>query len=350
MKRFPVQHREKLSLSQKAVLTIWGVVLLVAALFLVLVVATRVESGAAAVPAAASLASHSPVPTDPVLDPATSTASPEPTRSPTAQRTASAQSVLLEPTSTLPPNISATPNSFITVVPFFDGPIIIGQSLDGRPIEAYRFGSGLIKRMIVAGIHGGYEWNTTLLMTELMNYLQQYPDTIPRLVSLYVITTMNPDGLLREKGASGRANSNNVDLNRNFPINWQAEWSRSGCWRLLNLSGGSGPGSEPETQAIMRYILDIRPSAVISYDSAALGIFPGGEPADPASSRLAEALAAVSGYPYPPIDTGCIYSGTLPDFAVAQGIPAVDLELHTHSSTDFEENLEILKSFLDWRP
>ncbi|HNB51331.1 MAG TPA: hypothetical protein PK530_05290, partial [Anaerolineales bacterium] len=91
------------------------------------------------------------------------------------------------------------------------------------------------------------------------------------------------------------------------------------------------------------------PTAIISYHSAALGIFPGGEPADPDSVLLAETLAASSTYPYPPIDTGCFYTGTLPDWAVSEGIAAVDLELHTHKYSDFDENLPLLQAFMAWR-
>ncbi len=277
---------------------------------------------------------------------ASPTSTPAPAEPATDSNTAKG---VFEPTFTPLVPVTPTPTAFITPVPTFEGPIVFGYSVEGRPMEAYRFGNGPIRRMLLAGIHGGYEWNTTLLMNELMNYLQSDASRIPRLISLYIIPTMNPDGLARAKGPYGRANANGVDLNRNFPVNWEPEWARRGCWRLLTLSGGALPGSEPETQAVMRFILDVRPSAIISYHAAALGIFPGGEPALPASASLAEALAAVSSYPYPPIDTGCIYSGTLPDFASDHGIAAVDLELHTHERTDFEENLRILQAFLEWR-
>jgi hypothetical protein len=348
----PQKSSAGFSTVQKAVLTIWLAAMLIVSLILaaVVLVGNPPAISAAQGPAAALIESEPTVQASSTPAQAATSTPPEPTATVAVATLTPGTHTLFEPTSTLPPGITPSPTGFITAVPLFEGPIVIGESAAGRPIEAFRFGNGPIKRLIIAGIHGGYEWNTTLLMTELMNYLQHNPAAIPHLISLYIVPTMNPDGLAREQGVNGRANDNNVDLNRNFPINWEAQWSRSGCWRLLNLNGGSGPGSEPETQAIMEFILDLRPSAIISYHSAALGIFPGGEPADPASSRLAETLAGVSSYPYPPVDTGCIYSGTLPDFAVANGIPAVDLELHTHTSTDFEENLKILQAFLEWRP
>jgi hypothetical protein len=252
---------------------------------------------------------------------------------------------------TFTPNVfmTPTPTIFLTQPTFSEGPVIIGYSVKGRPLEVYRFGTGPIKRMIVAGIHGGYEGNTVALVDELIAHIQAHPETVPQYVTLYILRNLNPDGLARAAGVDGRANENQVDLNRNFPVNWEAEWSRSGCWNYRTLTAGSGPGSEPETQALITFVSQLRPTALISYHSAALGIFPGGEPADPDSVLLAEALAEVSEYPYPPMDTGCFYTGTLPDWAASMGIAAVDLELHTHKYTDFEENLEVLKAFLGWR-
>jgi hypothetical protein len=99
----------------------------------------------------------------------------------------------------------------------------------------------------------------------------------------------------------------------------------------------------------MQFLLSQHVDALINYHSAALGIFPGGQPPDSASLLLAEAIAAVSDYPYPPVDTGCQYTGQLIDWASLNGIAALDIELSTHSSTDLRQNLIILTAFLNWR-
>ncbi|GJQ37486.1 MAG: hypothetical protein JETCAE01_34960 [Anaerolineaceae bacterium] len=88
---------------------------------------------------------------------------------------------------------------------------------------------------------------------------------------------------------------------------------------------------------------------IISYHSAALGVFPGGEPWEADSKKFSKALSKATGYPYPPIDTGCVYTGTLADYAVSLGITAADMELSTHKYTDFEENLKALEVLLNWR-
>ena len=225
---------------------------------------------------------------------------------------------------------------------------IIGYSVADRPLEVFQFGSGSIEKLIVAGIHGGYEWNTVVLADELIDYLSTHPGIVPPNQTLYILRAFNPDGFARSRGFGGRANENNVDLNRNFPSDWQAEWPRAGCWDYIPIEGGSGPASEPETQALMSFIQDHQFTAVISYHSAALGIFPGGQPPDPASLSLAESLSDVSDYPYPPIDAGCVFTGQLVDWISDQGIAGVDIELTNHQDTDFEINLAILSVFLDW--
>jgi len=228
--------------------------------------------------------------------------------------------------------------------------LVIGYSVEGRPIEVLRFGEGARSRMIVAGIHGGSEANTTALAAEMVAYLHAHPETVPDGMTLYLLPQLNPDGAARASGPEGRANARGVDLNRNWPAAWQPVWSRSGCWNFGPTTGGDRPASEPETMSLIQFISASHIEALISYHSAALGIFAGGQPPEARSQRLAEALAAVSTYPFPPVDTGCVFTGQLIDWAANNGIAAVDIELHNHRDTDLEENLAILAAFLGWQP
>ncbi|CAG1772861.1 partial Murein peptide amidase A, partial [uncultured bacterium] len=224
----------------------------------------------------------------------------------------------------------------------------IGYSVSGRPIEVYTFGNGEKERMIVAGIHGGYEWNTIALADELIQHIFDNPDIIPSDVTLYILRNLNPDGDARDHGIDGRVNNHGVDLNRNFPTNWAADWDRDGCWSYGPTTGGTGPGSEPETRAVMYFLQSHEVETLISYHSAALGVFPGGEPWEKNSIKFAKALSRAMGYPFPPIDTGCVFTGTLADYAVEMGAVSVDMELSTHKSTDFRENLKALEVLLNW--
>ncbi len=253
---------------------------------------------------------------------------------------------------TITPNPRSTMIVVQTLTPFvLEGgarPIAIGYSVSGRPIEVYTFGNGERQRMIVAGIHGGYEWNTIALADELLKYINENPDVIPSDVTLYILRNLNPDGDARDHGIDGRVNDHGVDLNRNFPTNWASDWDRSGCWNLGTTTGGMGPGSEPETQSVMGFLQTHKIEALISYHSAALGVFPGGEPWEKKSIQFAKQLANVTKYPFPPIDTGCIFTGTLADYAVELGTVSVDMELSTHKYTDFNQNVKALEVLLHW--
>jgi len=246
------------------------------------------------------------------------------------------------------PTPASSPTAAPTPSPFLRGPIAIGTSVAGRDLEVFQFGSGDSQRMIVAGIHGGYEGNTIRLADELIQVLTVKPDLIPTTVTLYILRSLNPDGEARSDSYKGRANENLVDLNRNWPAFWQSTWPLEGCWTYTYVSGGSHPASEPETRALMNFLLTYRIEALISYHSAVLGIFPGGQPPDPASINLAEAISKVSDYSYPPIETGCQYTGQLIDWASLQGIAAVDIELTNHEDTDLWQNLKVLEAFLAW--
>ncbi len=252
----------------------------------------------------------------------------------------------VSPTSTSTARPSSTPSP----VAFWDGPIVIGESVAGRPIEVYRFGNGSRKLLLIGGIHGGYEYNTITLTEQLISLVRGRPEWIPEDVTLFIMRSLNPDGEARAQGIHGRTNENGVDLNRNFPAQWKLEWPIDGCWRYLPVSGGPYPASEPETLASMQFLIDEDIFALINYHSAALGIFPGGQPPDAASVSLAEAVAAVSEYPYPAIDTGCVFTGQLIDWASMQGIAAIDIELANHRDSDLKINIEILQVFLHWLP
>jgi predicted deacylase len=258
------------------------------------------------------------------------------------------------PTDTLTPSITPTatqtPTETVTPVSFSEGPIIIGKSVQGRPLEVYRFGTGPSERLITAGMHGGNEYNTVELAEQLMDYIGKNPDVIPSNDTLYILHDMNPDGVARALNYLGRANADGVDLNRNWPANWQKDWPRAGCWTTTYVTGGTGPASEPETKALMAFIQSHHFDALINYHSAALGIFPGGIPISTASKILAQAVANVTTYHYPALNTGCDYTGGMVDWTANLGIPSLDLELTNHTYTDFDMNLRVLNVLLSWKP
>jgi len=107
------------------------------------------------------------------------------------------------------------------------GKRVIGHSVQGRPITAWRLGEpGKPKVLLVSAMHGN-EAAPRQILTSLR-------DGRPILgVDLWVLPTYNPDGV----AAHTRKNAHGVDLNRNFPYHWAD----------LDGSYESGPraGSEP---------------------------------------------------------------------------------------------------------
>jgi eukaryotic-like serine/threonine-protein kinase len=259
--------------------------------------------------------------------------------------------ITMTPTETFTPSLTptVTPTPTETPLPYASGPVVIGTSVGGRPIEVYRFGTGPVERITVHGIHGGSEYNTIDLADQLIAEFTAHPEKIPAQVTLYVVRSLNPDGDARGHSSRGRVNDNGVDLNRNWDAYWKLKWNLDGCYILTPVTGGPHPFSEPETIALRDFILAHHFSALISYHSAWLGILPAGQPPEANSIRLAKALASVSIYRYPPIDTGCQYTGDMSDWAAFQHIAAVDLELNSLDDPEFAINLKVMETFLNWK-
>ncbi len=105
-------------------------------------------------------------------------------------------------------------------------------------------GSGPWRVLIIGGIHGNEQGAP--IAREFASYVELNPDAVPAGTQLRVLTDVNPDG----REARTRGNARSVDLNRNFPtLNWQGRLdSRDPA--SGSCTGGSAPGSEPETQAM----------------------------------------------------------------------------------------------------
>jgi eukaryotic-like serine/threonine-protein kinase len=173
-----------------------------------------------------------------------------------------------QPTSepTLEPTLEPTPEP--TVTPDL-GPetTVIGRSVLGSSIEAVRFGSGNRAILFVGGLHAGSAPSTVSLAQRVINHFTDNPAEIPSTAIVYVISNTNPDSPYAPGELSGRLNGNNVDLNRN----WDCRWVEDASWRgnVVPGSGGPAPFSEPETQALAEFILDLNPAAVIFWEARA---------------------------------------------------------------------------------
>jgi hypothetical protein len=236
----------------------------------------------------------------------------------------------------------------------------IGRSAVCRlPILRYRLGQGQNVLVLVGGMHGGYEWNTILLAEKMRAHLIDNPDLIPPSLAIDLIPNANPDGLYAVTGSSdnsfdppvdfeatipGRFNGRYVDLNRN----WDCGWQPTALWGSEPVNGGAAPFSEPETEALRDFFLAIEPAAVLFWHSAAVGVYPAAcDRPDPASSALAELYGARAGYKVYDEFTHYAITGDASNWLSSVGIPAITVELSTHSALDWEQNLAGLQALLE---
>jgi hypothetical protein len=269
--------------------------------------------------------------------------------------TAPTLATVLSPTP--PPTISQTvvprsrtptsPPPTLTPRPFFERAFTYGHSFDGRPLLAYRFGTGPSARAIIGGIHGGYEWNTVVLVNKMLEYLQDHPTLVPDEVTLYVIPCANPDGYAAGTDREcGRTNGNSVDLNRN----WEYQWQPTATHGYDPVEAGAHAFSEPETAALRDLILEQDVEAAIFYHSALAQIFYGAQRDRSATYELALTVSEATGYPIAAGVPGQITTGNAIDWMSAQGIAGIEVELTTHEDIEWERNLKGLLVFLSWKP
>lgn len=275
---------------------------------------------------------------------------------------------------------SSTPTAAVThsleVAPSVDAArsvdaIEIGRSTNGRTLTAHRLGAAhdvahdVAHVVVVGGIHGGYEWNSISLAHRILEHFSLFPQAIPPGVTLHVIPNANPDGLYAITGSDeifapvdmggtddagadpdpGRFNGNGVDLNRN----WDCNWSSTALWRDQPVSGGSAPFSEPETLALRDYLLSLNPVVVVFLHSAANAVYVSGcsEP-HPPSRELALIYGQAANYPVRDVFDHYAITGDAGDWLTTQGIASFAVELYSHQSLDWEQNLAGLLSLLSY--
>ena len=234
------------------------------------------------------------------------------------------------------------------------GVTTIGQSVEGRDIRAYHYGTGGTEILFIGDIQGGYSWNTALLAYKAMDYLQANPDRVPPNITVTVIPVLNPDGLNKVVGTTtphftqaqvavtqaaqvaGRFNAHNVDLNRNFDCDWQA----SAQWQGMTVSGGAGAFSEPESKAIQQYIASNKPKAVVAWYASAGGVFASSchNGVSVETRALTDLYAKAAGYKaYESYNVDEI-PGDMVNWLAKQGIPAISVLLTNHTDIEWTKN------------
>ncbi len=210
----------------------------------------------------------------------------------------------------------------------------IGYSVQGRAINAFVFGSGSKTILYTGAIHGN-EQSSRLLMNAWISELDANARSIPAGTQIVVIPSVNPDGV----AANTRANANNVDLNRNYDTSdWQTDVQTVNGDPYPG-GGGSAPGSEPETQALMAYTTALAPALTMSYHSSASYAIANqcGN-----SASLAQTYANLTGYSNMTGVSGAFsyqITGTYDDWICERlGRASILIELSTSYSAEFARN------------
>jgi len=217
---------------------------------------------------------------------------------------------------------------------------VIGYSVKGRPIVAWYFGTGGTTILFVGGIHGN-EPSGYYMMQDWANWLDANGYKIPADKQVVVVPEVNPDGI----AADQRYNAHDVNLDRNYPTSdWEKDIQVVGGGTVVN-GGGTTPGSEPETQAMMALIHSL-PNIRAEFSFHAQGALVSANRIGD-STAIANAYAAAVGYQTvyddPEQVFGYTLTGELETWEGEQfGMPAVLVELPTLAGHYFSAHVNEL--------
>lgn len=158
----------------------------------------------------------------------------------------------------------------------------IGKSLEGRDIWAIKISDNvrvdeIEPAILVNGMHHAREVMTPEITTDMVSYLTSNYGKLAEVTKwvndteIWVIPMFNVDGnnKMWDGNSMWRKNTRNghgVDLNRNYPYGWNSCNGSSASTGAQDYRGTS-PASEPETQAMMNMVAEIKPVFDISYHS-----------------------------------------------------------------------------------
>jgi g-D-glutamyl-meso-diaminopimelate peptidase len=204
----------------------------------------------------------------------------------------------------------------------------IGKSVLGKNIDEIRIGKGTKKVHINASFHAN-EWITTsILMMFLNDFLLSLTNgtnirnvkTMPlyQAVDLSLVPLVNPDGVdlvlngppENEKGkiisingggtdfTAWKANIRGVDLNNQFPANWEIEKERKEPKAPAPRDyPGDAPLTEPESKTMSSLAEKEKFDRIVALHTQGKEFYWGYEGLEPSESRtIAEEFSRVSGY------------------------------------------------------
>lgn len=146
----------------------------------------------------------------------------------------------------------------------------LGMTYGKRQIFACHIGPSNAGRQfaLTASIHGREYINTTLLLTMMEYYLENYETTYQDLwkdICVSFIPMANPDGVsisMLTDAKHWKENGKGIDLNRNFPCGFGCSPDRK------KRNPGASAGDQLETQYLMKFVENLKnPQGIIHYHS-----------------------------------------------------------------------------------
>lgn len=235
------------------------------------------------------------------------------------------------------------------------------KTAGGRTVWALRLGTGRRRVLLTAGHHANEYIASVLLWRLLEDYCQSVWEggslfgfsgrMLFQRTSLYLVPLVNPDGVdlvtgeivpgsqeyeaARALAASQpqvpfpdgwKANLQGVDLNLNYPADWELA-------RAMKASGpgprdypGDAPLSQPETKALADYTRRIQPDAVAAWHTQGGEIYAAGKDGVIPDENLARKLASASGYALCQVPPESANAGYRDWFLQQTGKPAFTIE------------------------
>lgn len=207
---------------------------------------------------------------------------------------------------------------------------LIGKSLCGRNIYAYKIGTGSSCSLYAGAFHG-MEWLTSLVLIKFLEECAEALNNCKKILcfricdflktnSLTIIPCINPDGVeIQQKGSksckkykkaidfiatdtsSWQANAKGVDLNHNFDAGWKdlkrLEIKNGITKPAPTRYGGKSPESEPESKALADFCRKNNFNKAVAFHSQGREIYWDFGKSTPNNSKLmASILADSAGY------------------------------------------------------
>lgn len=224
----------------------------------------------------------------------------------------------------------------------------IAKSVMGKDINAITLGEGKNSLFITAGLHANEYLNIPLVLKFSEEYLKAVIKkrelygfdalSLFKNTSLHIVPLCNPDGLdlvtgaLKEGGyyekaslmaenypqypfpEGWKANINGVDLNIQFPADWERAKEIKTREGFISPSPtefpGNAPLTQPEAAALYEYTLSNDFSMILAFHSQGEIIYWQYKDSEPENSRrIGEMLSNASGYPLEATPESSAYAG-----------------------------------------